>query len=126
MDDEIIYSWCFNSSECFDSTPSAAIIILDEDLESFLSLKSQQVVVKMVIFIEDLLRRDSGNKVILKEVPDIHTNFTSLDENSIPQNLQIYKEALRAFDRVLRYPNRYVGHIVMNNVDTLHLKGVIL
>ena len=35
MDDEIIYSWCFNSVECFDSTPSAAIIILDKDLESF-------------------------------------------------------------------------------------------
>ena len=42
MDDEIIYSWCFNSVECFDSTPSAAIIVLDEDLESFLSLRSKQ------------------------------------------------------------------------------------
>ena len=32
MDDEIIYSWCFNSVECFDSTSSAAIIIFNEDL----------------------------------------------------------------------------------------------
>ena len=42
MDDEIIYSWCFHDVECFDSTPSATIIILDKDLESFLSLISQQ------------------------------------------------------------------------------------
>ena len=42
MDDEIIYSWCFNDVECFDSTPSAAITILDKDLESFSSLRSQQ------------------------------------------------------------------------------------
>ena len=39
MNDEIIYSWCFHDVECFDSTPSAAIIILDNDLESFSSLK---------------------------------------------------------------------------------------
>ena len=42
MDDEIIYSWCFNDVECFDSTPSAAIIILDKYMESFSSLRSQQ------------------------------------------------------------------------------------
>ena len=42
MDDEIIHSWCFHDVECFDSTPSVAIIILEEDLESFSSLKSQQ------------------------------------------------------------------------------------
>ena len=42
MDDEIIYSWCFHDVECFDSTPVAAIIILDKDLESFSSLRSQQ------------------------------------------------------------------------------------
>ena len=42
MDDGIIYSWCFNSIECFDSTPSIVIIILVEDLESFSSLRSQQ------------------------------------------------------------------------------------
>ena len=41
MDDEIIYSWCFHDVECFDSTPSAAIIILDKDLESFSSFRSQ-------------------------------------------------------------------------------------
>ena len=35
MDDEIIHSWNFHDVECFDSTPSAAIIILDKDLESF-------------------------------------------------------------------------------------------
>ena len=43
MDDEIIHSWCFHDVECFDSTPSAAIIILDKDLESFSSLRSQHV-----------------------------------------------------------------------------------
>ena len=32
MDDEIIHSWCLHDVECFDSTPSAAIIILDKDL----------------------------------------------------------------------------------------------
>ena len=41
MDDEIIYSWCFNSVECFDSTSSAAIIVLVENLESLSSLRSQ-------------------------------------------------------------------------------------
>ena len=45
MDDEIIYSWCFNDVEYFDSTPSAAIIILDKDLESFPSLRSQHALV---------------------------------------------------------------------------------
>ena len=40
---EIIHSWCFNDVECFDSTPSAAIIILDKYLESFSSLRSPQV-----------------------------------------------------------------------------------
>ena len=42
MDDEIIYSWCFSSVECFDSTPSAAIIVLVDKLESLWSLRSQQ------------------------------------------------------------------------------------
>ena len=42
MDDLIIHSWCFHDVECFDSTPSAAIIILDKDLESFSSLRYQQ------------------------------------------------------------------------------------
>ena len=40
MADEIIYSWRVNSIECFDSTTFDVIIILVEDLESFLSLKS--------------------------------------------------------------------------------------
>ena len=44
MDDEIIYSWCFNDVECFDSTPSAAIIILDKYLERFSSIRSQQMI----------------------------------------------------------------------------------
>ena len=43
MDDETIHSWCFHDIECFDSTPSAAIIILDKYLESFSSLRSHQV-----------------------------------------------------------------------------------
>ena len=41
MDDEIIYSWCFNDVKFFDSTHSTVIIILDKDLKSFLSLRSQ-------------------------------------------------------------------------------------
>ena len=44
MDDEIIYSWCFNDVEYFDSTPSTAIIILDKDLESFSSMISQHYI----------------------------------------------------------------------------------
>ena len=52
MDDEIIYSWCFNDDECFDSTPFAAIIILDKDLESFSSLISQQFSVRKYILID--------------------------------------------------------------------------
>ena len=43
MDDDIIYSWCFNSVECFDSTSSVAIIVLVENLESFSSLRSQKM-----------------------------------------------------------------------------------
>ena len=41
MDDEIIYSWSFYYVEYFDSTPSAAIIVLVENLKSFSSLRSQ-------------------------------------------------------------------------------------
>ena len=62
MDDEIIYSWCFNSVECFDSTPSAAIIILDEDLESFSSLRSQQEIGEMVFKKEDLKTNPRNQK----------------------------------------------------------------
>ena len=43
MDDEIIYYWCFHDVECFDSTPSVAIIILDKDLEGFSSMSSQHL-----------------------------------------------------------------------------------
>ena len=38
MDDEIIYSWCFNFVECFVSTPSAEIIVLVDILQCFSSL----------------------------------------------------------------------------------------
>ena len=69
-----------------------------------------------------LLRRDSASKVILEEVPDPNTNTTSLDENSASKNLQVYTEAPRRTGRELKQPDRYVGHIVMNDVDTLHLK----
>ena len=47
MDDEIIYSWCFNCVDCFDSTPSAAIIVLEKILESFSSIRSQQLTQEM-------------------------------------------------------------------------------
>ena len=81
-------------------------------------------VVKRVVFLEDeyLLRRDSGSKVVLEEVPDLDTNVTSLDENLALKNLQVQTKAPRRSARVPRQPNRYVGHIVMDNVDTLHLK----
>ena len=68
------------------------------------------------------MRRDNESKVVLEEVPDPNTNATSLDENSVPENLQVQKEASRRFDRVSRQPDRYMGHIVMNDVDTLPLK----
>ena len=42
MDDEIIYSWCFNYVEYFDSIASAAIIVFVENLESLTILRSQQ------------------------------------------------------------------------------------
>ena len=59
MDDEIIYSWCYNDVECFDSTPSATIIILDKDLESFSSLRSQQYLIysRCVLEIKEPIRR---------------------------------------------------------------------
>ena len=50
MDDEIIHSWCFQDVEYFDSTPSAAIIILDKALESFSSLRSQQGSTDIFVF----------------------------------------------------------------------------
>ena len=79
---------------------------------------------KRVIFLEDeyLLRRDSGIKVVLEEVLDPNTNATSLDENSVPENLQVHTEAPRRIGRVPRQLDRYGGHIVTNDVDTLDLK----
>ena len=59
---------------------------------------------------------------MLEEVPDSNTNVTSLDENSVPENLQVHIEAPRRTCRVPRQPDRYVGHIVTDDVDTLHLK----
>ena len=44
MDDEIIFSWCLNYVECFDSTPFVAIIVLVNNLESLWSQRSQQLV----------------------------------------------------------------------------------
>ena len=41
MDDEIIYSLCFNFIEYFDTTSLATIDILIKILERFSSLKSQ-------------------------------------------------------------------------------------
>ena len=54
IDDEIIYSWCFNFVKYFDSTPSSAIIILDEDLEGISSLRSQQERPQLKVPIEAL------------------------------------------------------------------------
>ena len=81
-------------------------------------------VAKRVIFLEDeyLLRRDSGSKVVLEEVLDPNTNATSLDENSVPESLQVHTEAPRRTGRVPSQPDRYVRHIVTDDVDTLHLK----
>ena len=81
-------------------------------------------VAKRAIFIEDeyILRRDSGSKVVLEEVPDSNTNATSLDEKSVPKNLQVRTEAPCRTGGVPRQPDRYVGHIVTDDVDTLHLK----
>ena len=61
--------------------------------------------------------------VVLEEVPDPDTNASFLDENLVPENLQIHIKALPRFGRVPREPDLYVGHIVMDVVDTLHLKN---
>ena len=87
--------------------------------------KEQSIfVAKRVVFLEDesLLRRYSGSKVVLEEVSDLNTNGTSLDENSTPENLQVHTKAPRRTGRVSRQPDRYVRHIVTDDVDTLHLK----
>ena len=58
----------------------------------------------------------------MEEVPDPNTNATSLDENSALENLQVHIEAPCRTGRVPRQPDRYVGHIMIDDVDTLHLK----
>ena len=57
MDDGIINSWCFNYVECLDSTPFAAIIVMVENLESFLSLRSQQQndILSIFIYVNDII-----------------------------------------------------------------------
>ena len=68
------------------------------------------------------MRRDSGSKVVLEEVLDPNTNATSLDENSVPESHHVHTEASRRTGRVPSQSDRYVGHIVTDDVDTLHLK----
>ena len=78
----------------------------------------------MVIFLEYgyLLPRDSGSKVVLEEVSDSNTNATSSHENSIHEQVQVHTQVPRRSERVPRQPDRYVGHVFTDNVDTLHLK----
>ena len=71
---------------------------------------------------EYLFKRDNKSKVVLEEVPDSDTNTSSFNENSIPENLQVHVEALQRFGRVPRQLDRYVWHIVKDDVDTFHLK----
>ena len=71
---------------------------------------------------EYLFRRDSGSKVVLEEVLDLNTNATSLDENSVPENLQVHTKAPHRTGRVPRQPDQYVRNIVTDDVDTLNLK----
>ena len=72
MDDEIIHSWCFHDVECFDSTPSTAIIILDEDLESFSSLRSQQSEIRRMTFTRSLLDTGASISILPKAVFNCH------------------------------------------------------
>ena len=50
----------------------------------------------------------------------VNTNATSLDEKAL-ENLQVHIEALHRTSRVPRQSHQYVGHIVTDDVDTLHL-----
>ena len=91
----------------------------------FYRLEEQSIfLAKRVVFLEDgyLLRRDSGSKLVLEEGLDPNTNATSLDENSVLENLQVHTEATCRTGRVSRQPDRYVGYIVTDDVNTLHLK----
>ena len=62
------------------------------------------------------------NKVVLEEDPNPNTNATSSHENSITEQVQVYTQVPRGSERVPRQLERYVGHIVTDNVDTFHLK----
>ena len=73
---------------------------------------------KMSISWEEIMRVN----VVLEEVPNLSTNATSFDENSIPKNLQVHIEAPRRSGMVPRQPNQYVRHIVTNDINTHHLK----
>ena len=79
---------------------------------------------KGAIFLVDeyLLRRDSGSKVVMEEVPDPNTTVTSSHENSIHEQVQVHPQVRRRSERVPRQPDRYVRHIITNNVHSLHLK----
>ena len=80
----------------------------------FYCLEEQSIfVAKGDVFLEDeyLLRRESESKVVLEEVPDLNTNATSLDENSVPENLQVHTKAPLRTGSVPRQIDRYVGHI---------------
>ena len=59
---------------------------------------------------------------MLEEVLDSNTNATSLDENSVLENLQVHTEAPRRTGRVPRQQDRFVRHIVTDDGDTLYLK----
>ena len=47
-------------------------------------------------------------------------NATSSQENSIPEQVQVYTKVSRRSKRLSRQPEWYVGHIVTDNVDTRH------
>ena len=74
MDDEIIYSWCFHDVECFDSTPSVAIIILDKDLESFSMIQILAVVSEPGCALDKLFNEPKNvqNGQEMKELWDFH------------------------------------------------------
>ena len=76
MDDEIIYSWCFHDVECFDSTPSAAIIILDKDLESFSSLRSQHKGYQSVFYPRLVRMSKRGRTSTMSD--DVHASTPTL------------------------------------------------
>ena len=47
-----------------------------------------------VVFLENecLLRIDSESKVVLEEISNAETNVTSLDENSVHENIEVHTE----------------------------------